>query len=224
VAVVTEPSLLGAWESALALSRRQRALVLAGLVSEPGGPELADLPVGAIDLMLLRLREQCFGPLMDCLVVCPDCGEELDAAVHVDELRFPPGEADRREISLDGTPLVVRAVTTRDLLLTGDRPSLLRRCVAGGVVTDEALPVVENVLDQLDPQAAPTIELDCPNCRCSWAAPFDVAEFVWLEVDRTARRTLGDVHVLALAYGWRESDVLALTPVRRGYYLQAAAT
>ena len=35
-----------------------------------------------------------------------------------------------------------------------------------------------------------------------------------------ARRTLRDVHVLARAYGWREADVLALSPTRRQIYVE----
>lgn len=222
MSTITEDSLLAAWEEALPRPRRERALILAALVSDTGGPHLADLPVGEVDLRLLDLRERCFGALLDCLVECPDCGDELDASVDVAELRFPVSEEGAREVSVGGRSLMVRAITTRDLLLTGDRPSLIRRCVVSGAVDDDGLGLVENVLDQLDPQAAPTVELDCPSCHCSWAAPFDVVEFVWDEVDRTARRTLNDVHVLASAYGWREGDVLALTPVRRSYYLQAA--
>jgi hypothetical protein len=222
MAAVTEASLLWAWEAALSRPRRERALVLAGLVTGPDGPDLADLPVGEVDLLLLRLREECFGPLLDCLVLCPECGEELDASVDVAELRFPAWEEAAREVTVGGQAVAVRAVTTRDLLLTGDRSSLFRRCVVSGDVDDDGLALVENVLDQLDPQAAPTIELDCPACQTSWVAPFDVADFVWLEVDRTARRALYDVHLLASAYGWSETDVLALSPVRRNYYLQAA--
>lgn len=221
---VTELDLLTTWEAALPRPRRERALLLAGLVGGPEARQLADLPLGEVDLLLLELRERCFGPLLDCLVTCPHCGEDLDASVDVSELRLPAAEEDVREVSVGGRALEVRAVTTSDLLATGDRASLIRRCVTRGDVDEEALSLVENVLDQLDPQAAPTVELDCPACRGSWLAPFDVADFVWSEIDRTARRTLFDVHALATAYGWTEDAVLALTPLRRSYYLQAAAT
>jgi len=219
---VTEADLLAAWEAALPRSRRERALVLAGVVSDRAG--LEDLPLGQVDALLLDLREHCFGPLLDCLVTCPDCGEELDATVGVCELRLPTTQRGDEEVRVGGGRLRVRPVTTRDLRLTGDRGSLVRRCVVEGEVDDEALDRVEGVLDGLDPQAAPTVDLDCPTCRASWTAPFDVAEFVWQEVDRTARRTLHDVQALASAYGWREPDVLALTAVRRRYYLESAGT
>jgi hypothetical protein len=33
---------------------------------------------------------------------------------------------------------------------------------------------------------------------------------------------LYDVHALASAYGWREADVLAMSPMRRQVYLELA--
>ena len=221
---VTEASLLAAWEAALPRPRRDRALVLAGVVTGVSTDGLQDLPIGAVDAYLLDLREGCFGAMLDCLVDCPGCGEELEANVDVAELRFPPAEEHTREVNVGGRSLVVRALTSRDLLATGDRGSLVRRCLAEGDVTDDVLDLVGNIIDELDPQAAPAVELDCPNCRRTWMAPFDIADFVWQEVDRCARRTLHEIHVLAAAYGWREDDVLALTPLRRSYYLQAAGT
>ena len=35
-----------------------------------------------------------------------------------------------------------------------------------------------------------------------------------------SERLVADVHALAYAYGWREGDVLALTPARREVYLE----
>ena len=37
--------------------------------------------------------------------------------------------------------------------------------------------------------------------------------------DAWALRTLAEVHRLASAYGWREQDILALSPARRQLYL-----
>jgi hypothetical protein len=42
-------------------------------------------------------------------------------------------------------------------------------------------------------------------------------------VQAAAERVLLDVHALARAYGWTESEVLRLTPARRSAYLQMAA-
>src|SRR5215471_15008955 len=106
---VTEASLLAAWEAALARPRRERALVLAAVVSEIGVDGLEELPIGEVDALLLDLRERCFGGTLECLVACPHCGQELDVAVDIAELRFPAAEEHTREVSVGGRPLVVRA-------------------------------------------------------------------------------------------------------------------
>jgi hypothetical protein len=44
--------------------------------------------------------------------------------------------------------------------------------------------------------------------------------YLWAEVHSWALRTLHEVNVLASAYGWRESDILALSQWRRQAYLE----
>jgi hypothetical protein len=50
----------------------------------------------------------------------------------------------------------------------------------------------------------------------------DPGEFLWSKVNLQAHRLLQDVHLLARAYGWTESDVLRLGPGRRQAYLELA--
>ena len=57
-------------------------------------------------------------------------------------------------------------------------------------------------------------------CGHEWDELFDVVSFVWAELEVQACRLLQEVHVLARAYGWREGDVLALSPRRRRLYLE----
>ena len=66
------------------------------------------------------------------------------------------------------------------------------------------------------------INLSCPACAGAWSATFDIAGFLWKEIHAWAKTALRGVHVLARAYGWRESDVLALSPTRRQIYLELA--
>jgi hypothetical protein len=47
-----------------------------------------------------------------------------------------------------------------------------------------------------------------------------IASYLWGEIDDWARRVLRDIHVLASAYGWRESDILDMNARRRETYLQ----
>ena len=61
--------------------------------------------------------------------------------------------------------------------------------------------------------------LYCPECGHRWHATFDIVSFFWSEIDAWAYRTLHQVHRLASAYGWREADILAMSPWRRQFYL-----
>lgn len=240
---VTELALLAAWEGGYGRPAPDRAVALAALVSGLPADEIADLALGQCDLLLLRLREECFGPTLDGLAQCPGCGVDLDVGLDLAELRCP---ADRHRTSpdadgsvlLDGDQVPLRSLTVRDLLVCGgDRSRLLARCLAAGpalVTGGQSAPAwpgepgildaIEAQLDLLDPQAAVEINLDCPECGASWRAPVDVTEFVWSEIDRFARRLLYDVHTLASAYGWSEADVFAVSPVRRRFYLEVCAS
>ena len=83
--------------------------------------------------------------------------------------------------------------------------------------------VLEAMTDAMaaaDPQAAVDMALTCPECAHQWRARFDIASFLWREVDAWARQTLVEVARLASAFGWSEGDILALTPWRRRRYLE----
>jgi hypothetical protein len=107
--------------------------------------------------------------------------------------------------------------------------ALLDRCVlaasADGVacspaeLPDDVVAALERRMDDLDPNADIRLTLCCPDCGEEWRSPFTITEFLWADVDAWAWQTLGQVHALASAYGWREADVLALSPARRALYL-----
>ena len=110
------------------------------------------------------------------------------------------------------------------------RQYLLERCVLaaarrGKTVSIKRLPkqVVTAVtarMAEIDPQADVEITLTCQDCGHRWNAPFDILNFFWAEIHAWALRALHEVHLLALAYGWHESDILALSPWRRRLYLE----
>jgi hypothetical protein len=239
VGALTEAGLLAVWEAGLAGDVVRRALVLAAA----GGADAAsaaDLSVGRREAFVLALRERSFGTTFPCAVTCPSCGEELELELTTDDVRAA-GPGAGRQVRLDGFEVGFRLITSRDLLtvrdgrtdVTATRRSLLGRVVTtatreGRKVTVDELP--EHVLDALaaelsaqDPQADVLLDLDCANCGHEWASPFDVTTHLWAELDAYARRLLHDVHVLAVAYGWSEDDVLAVSPARRQCYLELVA-
>ncbi len=79
---------------------------------------------------------------------------------------------------------------------------------------------VERQLEALDPAADLELAMTCGACGHAWQTSLDVGALVWEEIDGRAAAVLGDVHRLALAYGWSERAILALSPQRRAAYLE----
>jgi hypothetical protein len=79
---------------------------------------------------------------------------------------------------------------------------------------------VGEALARVDPLAEIAFDFECPACGADFREGLDIAEFFWREIEVEARRLLIDVHTLASAYGWREADVLALSPARRAFYVE----
>ena len=74
--------------------------------------------------------------------------------------------------------------------------------------------------DRLQADAEISIELICPECGTSRSVDLDIGRFLWTEIRSAAMRLMRDVHVLASAYGWQESAILAMSDTRRRTYLE----
>jgi hypothetical protein len=236
---LTPSILLAVWDRAAVRSAPGRAMDLLAAACPDQAPEaLARLSVGRRDACLLTLREWAFGPELESLADCPRCGECLELRFRVGDIRMLAGAADPPEavsVTVDGRELRFRLPDSEDLevLAAGEGADgvsvLLRRCLLPGPGAEQGLPdrlpdaAVEEIgarMAEADPQADIELALTCPACGHGWLAPFDVGSFLWIEVDSWARRLFQDVHLLARAYGWREADILALSPRRRQRYLE----
>ncbi|MFA7767482.1 hypothetical protein ACGFNX_14880 [Streptomyces sp. NPDC048723] len=230
---LTQGQLLQEWESCAGRRPVVRAVALAAVAGGHTFAEASDLPLGTRDALLVDLRTACFPGDLECLARCPGCGEDLEVSVPVSDLRQPAAQEYEATLALGGMRVRYRALTSRDVLAVAPsdpdaRCRLARRCVldvSGGPAPEElAAEVVEAVaaaLSEVDPQADIRLDLTCAVCGHAWAAPFDVPAHVWADVDACARGLLAEVHALAQAYGWREEDILALSPARRHFYLEA---
>lgn len=230
--------LLGAWERALGQTPLARSLTLLAAATGEEPDQLALLSIGRRDAQLLTLRELTFGPQLTSVTACPGCGERLEMAFGVADLRAAP-ETTRNDYSLafDGHEVLFRLPNTLDLaaLTPGAdaadaRRRLLERCLLSARRGDEEVNAVElppavwdavaERMGEADPQGDIQLALACTRCTHRWQEAFDVGQFLWAELHAWATRTLGEVHKLARAYGWRESDILALSPARRQFYLE----
>jgi hypothetical protein len=238
----TAAELLDLWEAGAGSTPVARSLALLELASpRPDAEELGALPVGVRDARLLDLRELLFGPDLAGISSCDGCGEVLEFSCAVDDLRARPPREEPVEVAVSrsGYDVLARLPTSGDLAALAAaydpgsaRTLLLERCVVEARHDDRAVPASElpeevvraldDRLAELDPQADCRVELTCPDCGARRSVVLDVGAFLWAELDAWARRTVHDVHTLASAYGWTESEILALG-ARRRLYLELAA-
>ncbi|MGW3073481.1 hypothetical protein [Kitasatospora sp. NPDC001132] len=150
-----------------------------------------------------------------------------------------PGRAGPLRVELDGWRVGFRLPTAGDVAAAEQAPAgrgravLLERCVltaehGGEPVAARQLPEpvqrrIAETAAAADPCADVRLNLSCPECGRQVLAELDIASYLWEELDDWARATLLDVHLLATAYGWSEAEILALSPLRRRYYLELCA-
>jgi hypothetical protein len=223
--------LLQIWEQGKKRHPVDRALLLHAYAMPGADPNsLADETLGRRNRALLALRAATFGPRMPAHIACPCCAERLELTLDVVELQaLAPALA----LPVEVAGLKFRLPTSRDLASVAAEAQsetaalrLFEACLLPGspAPMPEALPPlidrVGEALDQADPLAAPSLDSQCAACGHAWEAAFDIASFLWDEVESRARRLLDEVSCLASAYGWSESDILALSEVRREAYLE----
>ena len=223
------------WELGVGRPALERALtVLMQAQSEADPQALYALPIGARDERLLALREATFGPEFRAVVLCAACGERIEMRFLASDVRSDPVDPPEPvTVQTGGVHRRVRPVTTADLLLAASCPDaesarrlLAERCIEQAehtpvsVLDDDEIDAVEQEVERADPSAVRTLETVCPACHASQEHELDTAQYLWTEIEVQAEQLLRDVHVIARGYGWRESDILAMTPLRRRAYLE----
>ncbi|HWQ18534.1 MAG TPA: hypothetical protein VN455_02075 [Methanotrichaceae archaeon] len=227
----------------------QRALMMiSAAYPEISIQNLPSLSLGQRDALLLALRKSLFGPHIVGIASCKGCTERLEIAFDVDEVTMdlPEDASEVMVISAEGFVVHFRLPNSSDLIEASGcrdtdsfRNSLLKSCLLkisrkaedekADMERDEAelrdLPeaVVGEIvagMERADPQADVNIVMTCPVCQSEEKIAFDIISFLWKELNAWSVRTLREVHILASAYGWREADILAMSPWRRQFYLE----
>jgi hypothetical protein len=235
---LTAPEMLEVWERGLAESPLHRSLLLLSAATGEPMEVVARLSAGRRDAHLLNLREWAFGPRLAAVASCQRCGDRLEMEFRVSDVRVE-AEAEPSEswpLEVAGYELRCRAPNSLDLLavagrldMAESRKQLLERClsdvtrdgapVAVAQLPDEVIAVAVERIAQADPQADVRLAMSCPQCGRDWQSGFDIGPFFWSEIHVWAQRILREVHTLASAYGWREMDILTMSPWRRQFYL-----
>jgi|WetSurMetagenome_2_1015567.scaffolds.fasta_scaffold149055_2 hypothetical protein len=239
--MLTASNLLDVWERGLTHRTTQRSIDLLCLAyPELSREQLNQLPIGDRDARLLSIREALFGPRLSCITSCPKCGEQLELTFGIAEIRVAAPELSLTEtyvLSTDGYDVQFRLPNSLDVLsilelsdVSQARRRLFERCVHGAnrdgqeiavqELSEEVANQIALCMTELDPQADIQIALNCPACSENWTSMFDISTYLWTEINAWAIRMLGEIHRLASTYGWREAEILALSPIRRQLYLE----
>jgi hypothetical protein len=226
---------LAAWERAGRVPPARRGAELLSAAGDGVDPDA--IPVGRRDALLLDLYRTAFGDRLDALSACPSCGVVVEVVASCAGLLSGAAPEPVTPVDTDGYHVEWRPVTGADLssIVDEDDPAdaaalLLDRCVTGargpaGPVPAGELPApvraaVVGAMARADPYAEIAFAVRCPDCGTGWESQLDVGEFLWARVQARAHQVLHEVHRLAVAYGWTEPTVLALSEARRAAYLR----
>lgn len=207
----------------------QGLLALHAAFPEKSYNVLADWPLGRRNRALAELRGTCFGSRLQGWVSCPHCAEKLEF------------EMDGRALAANGEPPIEESIvvngqsfrlpTSRDLALAARETDphaaalrILQACRLESGFTpasfEEGIEEVGARMALADPMAEIPLALQCAACGNQWVEALDITAFLWAEVEARAKRLLLEVHALASAYGWTESEILSLSETRRRFYLE----
>jgi hypothetical protein len=223
-------ALVAAWNEALESPAWRRPLAF--LTALDGIPAAVAEQLSASEVVagLLRGLPRWWAGRLGAAAPCAGCGEQLEIDVPVDALAAAVIESAPVELDVAGHHLVVRPARPADVAAVGGRPDaaqlLLRGCLMScdppleGDVPAGVAAAVDAALDGRDPLATVAFAVTCPSCGFADEPVADLAAWMWALADGRARQLLGEVHRLALAYGWSEHEALAIGPHRRAAYLE----
>ena len=233
-------ALLATWEAGLVEAPAGRALLLHGTARpDLDATALPAVPLGEREGDLIALRRALFGERMQVRLDCHACGADMEFELDAGEFARSLDRPGRQVVQLaeDGWEIAFRLPAPADLTAAAGsadpRAALRARCLVsaahdGTPRTADALPApvqrrIAEAVEAADPGADVTLDVGCPECSAATRAELDIASYLWTELDAWARDMLLDVHLLATAYGWSEPEILALSPLRRRYYLELCA-
>ncbi len=238
--VLSAQRILEAWDQGASSTTEGKIQLLLSLAKPVlSTAELLDLVLGERNNILLELYQYLFGSNLKAYIECNECGGALDLEFAIDDFGFASmGHLpETHSVSQKNITAQVRLPNSYDLTalecvdnIEDGRRILFSQCVLelhkGDVaivldqLNEEELDLLEEAIFQLDPRMEIVFDLQCPHCAYKWQSPLELGSFLWLEFDAYARQLLENVHLLAISYGWSESDILAMSQKRRHFYLQ----
>lgn len=201
---------------------------------QPYKEDIDSLCVADRQFLMIQLSRLMEGDQVWKTHKCEKCSSVFD--ISIDRSQLPIKEAGstfpQAHVNLNGKELKLQVPTGTSQKLVSDLSDgeairvLLSSClisVDGNKqqedfvknFQDDDISLIENVLEQVSPEVAVTVLIECPECCQEQDVPFDP-----YSVLEDGYSTLyHEIHSLAQHYHWSESDILNLTRERRQLYL-----
>ncbi|WP_444997845.1 T4 family baseplate hub assembly chaperone [Aliikangiella sp. IMCC44359] len=233
--------LLAAWEQGLDRPILEKVMILLMASYPEIKPDtFLNMSIGQRDQYLFKLRQSLFGQQLFNSVNCPQCEERLEWENKVSDFLAVENDFSKLQDSLfievEGYKVFFRLPNSIDIssvLLINDlnlsEQYLLQKCIKkseyqGSECKLEDLPEkiyqeLSQAIERLDSQAEILINLKCPECSHQWDVVFDIANYIWSDLNDWSVQMLQSIYRLAAAYGWSEKEILSLSPLRRQLYL-----
>jgi hypothetical protein len=199
-------------------------------------PELVrQMLVGDRDYLMLQLRRLTLGDRVRAVVHCLACAARVDVEFNVDEVEIErrvqtaatysvavPGENGPRTVRFrlpnGGDQERIAGLPTEEATA-----QLFSMCVFhddGPPLTAEQTSAVIKAMEERAPEVNLELDIECPECGQRSSVSFDTTAFFFQEMWCGREQLLREVHLLALAYHWSESEILSLVRPRRRTYLR----
>jgi hypothetical protein len=190
-----------------------------------------------IDVALLLLRTDLLGDVVRTAVKCQStaCGERFDVSFRIGEYlthhrphrpRHVESQNESGWFGLLRTDVSFRLPTVEDVASTATegQAAIVRRCIRPMDVSPSLRRRVERAMETMAPSLYDTLDCSCHECGVSVPIMFNPVAYVLEELSRRAQHVYEEVHVLALAYGWSEREILTLPHDRRTRYAELASS
>ncbi len=213
------------------------ALELLARIAEPldGEPgDWASLAVTDFEALLLALRRDLFGARVRSDFLCPEagCGERVELEFSLTDYlaavqpRRPRGvaAASERPGWWRVGDLAFRLPSAQDQIMaqaSQDGARLLaERCLDPPTAPAALRARAERAMAAMAPEVSGPIGGQCPGCGASLNVLFHAPSFVMGEMRRAFGLLAEEVDLIASAYRWSETEILALPRVRRQAYAE----
>jgi len=201
-------------------------------------PNVDNFSLSDVDRIAARLYETLYGDGVECIARCEACDGDSSisfslkglwrfvneqSAAHAGAVGSVEGpDAEGIYTLADGSKF--RLPNPSDLSLTDGLAAddavsaVTARCVLVAARGEQT--PIDEAMTLLGPRLDIDIDVQCALCQHARSVNFNIERFLTAALHRERTLVLGEVHVLAKAYGWARSEILAMPRMDRRLHVE----